>query len=97
MPEYLLVPPITLPNALPACLPEPKFQIGSVVSWTYVSNPDFGCVVGIVYTSEASTKAIGFHYAVLLDINSPSRSYGVLFDWGFEQDLQPHTGSVLPL
>jgi hypothetical protein len=92
MSDHLLMPPIVLPNPLPLHLPIPKFQIGSVVCWMSGSNPDFGRVVGIVYTSQASIQAIGFHYAVLLDVASPSRGYGILFDWGFEQDLRSSAG-----
>jgi len=54
-------------------LPQPKFQLGELVRWFQVPNGDFGRVIGVIYTHEASCQTTGLHYLVLLDAQSPSR------------------------
>lgn len=81
------IPPVVLPEDVPKVLPEPKFQLGEWVRWFQVPNGDFGQVIGIIYTDEASCQATGLHYLVLLDDQSPSRSI-VSCDFAFEDDLQ---------
>lgn len=81
--------PVCLPNQVPAALPTPKFHLGQSVYWAYVPSQDFGFVIGIVYAAEASTQALGYHYAVQLDPNSPSFADGIYSDWAFEEDIEP--------
>lgn len=80
--------PTSLPDELPEDLPPPKFQLGQHVRWCCVPSQDFGRIVGIVYGSEASVKAEGYHYAITLDESSPSFCDGITSDWGFEDDLE---------
>jgi hypothetical protein len=81
------MPPVVWPEVVPKALPQPKFQLGEWVRWFQVPNGDFGRVIGIIYTHEASCQATGLHYLVLLDDQSPSRSI-VSCDFAFEDDLQ---------
>jgi len=67
MPDPLLLPAIALPQPPSLYLPAPRFQIGQWVYWKALKDPDFGYIVGLVWAAEGSTKAIGYHYAVLLD------------------------------
>jgi hypothetical protein len=82
------MPPIALPETIPAALPQPKFRFGQRVVWSQVPNPDFGSVIGIIYSHEASCQGTGLHYLILLDENSPSRSI-CAHDFAFEDDIQP--------
>lgn len=86
----LLLPSIALPQPPPFYLPAPKFQIGQRVYWKALSNPDFGHIVGVVWATEASVRAIGYHYSVLLEPDSPSSSF-IQLDWAFEDDLAAMT------
>ena len=86
MPDPLLLPAIALPQPPPLYLPQPKFQIGQWVYWKALKNPDFGHIVGLVWATEGSTQAIGYHYSVLLDKASFSRAF-IELDWAFEGDL----------
>ncbi|HEY9630504.1 MAG TPA: hypothetical protein V6C84_24680 [Coleofasciculaceae cyanobacterium] len=81
----------TLPDVLPQNLPTTKFQIGQYVRWAYVSSHDFGRIAGIVWASEASIQAIGYHYAIQLDPSSHSYANGILTDWAFEEDIELYT------
>jgi hypothetical protein len=81
------IPPVALPEVVPKILPQPKFLLGERVRWYQVPNGDFGRVIGIIYTHEASTQANGLHYLVLLDDQSSSRSI-VSCDFAFEDDLE---------
>ncbi|MBL1179081.1 hypothetical protein [Pantanalinema sp. GBBB05] len=85
------IPFLVLPDEVPNTLPAPKFQIGQQVYWQALSDPDFGHILGVIWATEASTKAIGFHYSVLLDTASPSSAF-IQLDWAFEDDL-----AVMPL
>ena len=49
---------------------------------------DFGRILGIIFTSEGSVRATGYHYAIALDPSSLSYGDGILSDWGFEEDLE---------
>lgn len=80
-------PPVVLPEVIPKVLPQPKFQLGESVCWFQVPNGDFGRVIGIFYTHEASCQAAGLHYLILLDGQSPSHKI-VSCDFAFEDDLQ---------
>lgn len=82
------IPPVALPSLLPSVLPQPKFKLGEWVRWYQVPSGDFGRVIGVIYTHEASCLAAGLHYLVLLDEESPSRNI-VSCDFAFEEDLQP--------
>jgi hypothetical protein len=82
----LLLPSIALPQPPALYLPAPRFQIGQWVYWKALKDPDFGYIVGLVWAVEGSTKAIGYHYAVLLDKASFSSAF-IDLDWAFEDDL----------
>lgn len=82
------IPSVVLPDEVPDALPEPKFQLGQHVRWNYVPSQDFGRILGIIFASEGSVRATGYHYAIALDAASPSYSDGILSDWGFEEDLE---------
>ncbi len=84
----LQIPPVALPEVVPIPLPRPKFQLGDSVFWSQVPDGDFGRIIGIIYTHEASVQATGFHYLVLLESHSPSHAI-VSCDFAFEEDLQP--------
>ena len=86
MPNPLLLPAIALPQPPPLYLPAPRFQIGQWVYWQALKDPDFGHIVGLVWATEGSTKAIGYHYAVLLDKAAFSSAF-INLDWAFEDDL----------
>jgi hypothetical protein len=75
-----------LTTATPLYLPAPRFQIGQWVYWKALKDPDFGHIVGLVWADEGSTKAIGYHYAVLLDKAAFSSAF-IDLDWAFEDDL----------
>lgn len=81
------IPPVVWPEVIPKVLPQPKYQLGESVRWFQVPNGDFGRVIGIFYTDEASCQATGLHYLVLLDDRSPSRKI-VSCDFAFEDDIQ---------
>ena len=86
MPDPLLLPAIALPQPPPLYLPLPRFQIGTWVYWKALKDSDFGHIVGLVWATEGSTQAIGYHYSVLLDKASFSRAF-IELDWAFEDDL----------
>lgn len=81
------LPPLSLPETLPATFPEQHFSLGSWVYWHQVPNPDFGCIFGVVYTYAASSTITGLHYLVHLDPTSPSASITV-YDFAFSEDLR---------
>lgn len=88
------------PICFPACLPEqfalPRFGIGQRVVWSQVSSHGFGRIVGLVFAQSVSVVAVGYHYAIALDKDSPSRAECVA-DWAFEDDLElvsPHIHSL---
>ncbi|MBE9223998.1 hypothetical protein IQ264_00715 [Phormidium sp. LEGE 05292] len=81
------IPPVALPEVIPETLPPQRFQLGESVRWFQVPNGDFGRVIGVIYTEEASCQVTGLHYLVLLDEQSPSRSL-TSYDFAFEDDLQ---------
>ena len=84
------LPPLSLLSAAncPDQLPQPKFKLGESVRWIQVPNPDFGRIIGVVYTQEASCQATGLHYLILLSKNSPSHAI-CTHDFAFEDDLEP--------
>ena len=69
-----------------ASLPIPKFDLGDRVRWFCVVTQDFGIVVERFYGTEGSVQALGWHYTVRLDPDSPSFEY-CKTDYGFEEDL----------
>jgi hypothetical protein len=71
----------------PAILPQPKFRLGESAIWSQVPNPDFGRIIGVIYTHEASCQVTGLHYLILLDENSPSYSI-CTYDFAFEDDIK---------
>ena len=81
------LPPISLPETLPSTLPEQQFALGSWVYWYQVPNPDFGRIVGVVYTQAASCTITGLHYLVKLDQASPSYAI-TAYDFAFSEDLR---------
>lgn len=81
------IPPFDLPEEIPQVLPEQKFQLGDSVRWCKVPNPDFGRILGVVYTESASCIVTGLHYLVLLDSQSPSRLI-TAYDFAFEEDIE---------
>ena len=74
-------------DTTPAVLPQPKFRLGESAIWSEVPNPDFGRIVGVIYTHEASCQATGLHYLILLDEKSPSHSI-CTYDFAFEDDIK---------
>lgn len=92
----LLIAPLALLEELPHDFPPARFQIGQSVYWTHVPSHDFGRIIGLVYSSEATVQALGYHYAVQLDPSSPSYVDGTRSDWAFEDDLEllPANGSI---
>ena len=85
--SFFLVPPVVLPQSLPDRLLPPKFSIGQQVVWAKTQSRDYGYVIGIFYAAEASVQAVGYHYAIQLAPDSPSKQLGIDVDWGFEADL----------
>jgi hypothetical protein len=83
----LLLSSIALPQPSLVYLPAPKFQIGQRVYWKAIADPDFGRIVGVVWATEGSVQALGYHYAIQLDPASPSIADGITSDWAFEADL----------
>ena len=81
------LPPLSLPEILPTTLPEQHFSLGSWVYWYQVPNPDFGRIIGVVYTHAASCTITGLHYLVHLDPASPSASI-TAYDFAFSEDLR---------
>ena len=81
------LPPVVLPEALPDTLPQPKFRLGEPVSWAGMTNPDFGRIVGVIYSDETVHQVTGLHYLILLDERSTSRSI-CTHDFAFEDDLE---------
>jgi hypothetical protein len=82
------LPPVSLPEAIPQTLPPQRFQLGELVYWYQVPDPDFGRIVGVFYTQSASCTVTGLHYLIHLDEDSPSRSI-TNFDFAFSEDIQP--------
>ena len=78
---------ILLTEMIPAVLPQPKLKLGEYAIWSQVPNPDFGRIIGIIYTHEASCQVTGLHYLILLDENSPSR-FTCTHDFAFEDDIE---------
>lgn len=86
--QQLSIFPVILPKQVPEDLPMPKFQLGQTVRWGRVTTSDFGRIVGIIFSAEASVKSEGYHYAIAIDPASPSYADGIRSDWGFEDDLE---------
>jgi hypothetical protein len=63
-----------------------KFNIGDCVCWCRVPSRDFGIIVERFYGAEGSIKALGWHYTIQLDPDSPSFDHCKI-DYGFEDDL----------
>lgn len=88
MPDILpQIPPVVLPEVIPSSFPHQKFNLGEWVRWFQVPNGDFGRIIGVVYTQQASCIATGLHYLVLLDERSPSRDTCTC-DFAFEEDIE---------
>ena len=88
--EQITVPEVSLPPTMPVQLPLPLFQLDQTLKFCKVPTGDFGRVVGYVFAAAASVQAIGFHYLLVLDPESPSRKeLGILSDWIFEGDASP--------
>ncbi len=81
------MPPFTLSEDVPEVLPQQQFQLGEWVFWHQVPNPDFGRIIGVLYTHCASCIATGLHYLVLLDKKSPSRHI-TSYDFAFSEDIE---------
>ena len=81
------LPPMSLPEDVPKSLPSQNFQLGDWVYWYQVPEPDFGRVIGVVYTHAASCTITGLHYLILLDENSPSHGI-TLWDFAFSEDIR---------
>ena len=63
-----------------------KFNLGDRVYWFRVPSQDFGTVLDCFYGAEGSVQALGWHYTIQLDPDSPSFDH-CKFDYGFEDDL----------
>lgn len=83
-----IVTPICLAVPLPDHFATPKFKIGQTVVWAQVPTRGFGRIIGLVYACSVSVTAVGYHYAIALDPDSPSRR-DCAADWAFEDDLEP--------
>ncbi|AUT04458.1 hypothetical protein CLI64_22040 [Nostoc sp. CENA543] len=83
----LSIPPVALPERIPPVLPQQRFQLGEWVRWWQVPNGDFGCIIGVIYTHQASCILTGLHYLVLLDERSPSHEICTC-DFAFEEDIE---------
>lgn len=59
------IPPFAIPEDIPEILPQQQFQLGDSVRWRQVPHPDFGRILGVIYTHSASCMATGLHYLVL--------------------------------
>ena len=81
------IPPFAVPEYIPEILPQQQFQLGDSVRWLQVPHPDFGRILGVIYTHSSSCIATGLHYLVLLDEQSPSRHI-TSYDFAFEQDIE---------
>lgn len=81
------IPPVALPEIVPNELPQQRFHLGEWVRWFQVPNGDFGRVIGVIYTQQATCIATGLHYLVLLDERSPSREICTC-DFAFEDDIE---------
>ena len=81
------IPPFGLPENIPETLPQQQFQLGDSVRWRQVPHPDFGRILGVIYTHSASCIVTGLHYLVLLDEQSPSRHI-TSYDFAFEEDIE---------
>ena len=81
------IPPFALPEDIPEVLPQQQFQLGDLVRWRQVPHPDFGRILGVIYTHSASCIVTGLHYLVLLDEQSPSRHI-TSYDFAFEEDIE---------
>ncbi len=81
------IPPVAIPEVIPSQLPHQKFNLGEWVRWFQVPNGDFGRIIGVIYTQQASCIATGLHYLVLLDERSPSRDTCTC-DFAFEEDIE---------
>jgi hypothetical protein len=64
-----------------------KFNVGDRVRWFRVPTKDFGVVIGRFYSLESSVQAVGWHYSIQLDPDSPSFTHCKI-DYGFEDDLE---------
>lgn len=67
--------------------PYPKFSLGDRVRWFRVPTQDFGIIVDRFYGTEGSVQALGWHYTIKLDPDSPSFDH-CKTDYGFEDDLE---------
>lgn len=83
----LIITPIYLAAPLPQQFAAPKFEIGQTVLWARVATHGSGRIIGLVYAHSVSVEAAGYHYAIALDDNSPSRA-DCAADWAFENDLE---------
>ncbi|MEH1855259.1 MAG: hypothetical protein V7L11_27165 [Nostoc sp.] len=88
------IPSVALPEVVPNDLPYQRFRLGEWVRWFQVPNGDFGRIIGVLYTQQASCIATGLHYLVLLDERSPSREICTC-DFAFEEDIEPLDNSSL--
>ncbi|MDZ8238651.1 MAG: hypothetical protein RMZ69_15995 [Nostoc sp. ChiQUE01a] len=88
MPDlFSQIPPVAMPEVIPNELPQQRFHLGEWVRWFQVPNGDFGRIIGVIYTQQASCIATGLHYLVLLDERSPSRDTCIC-DFAFEEDIE---------
>jgi hypothetical protein len=79
-------PPFPLPEVLPERIPQ--LQLSEWVYWHQVLKRDFGLIIGVLHTHEASRLATRRHYLVWLD--EKSRSYHITnCDFAFKDDIQP--------
>ncbi|MBN3951309.1 MAG: hypothetical protein HWQ38_34500 [Nostoc sp. NMS7] len=88
------IPPVAMPEVIPSELPQQKYHLGEWVRWFQVLNGDFGRVIGVIYTQQASCIATGLHYLILLDERSPSRDTCTC-DFAFEDDIESLDNSSL--
>ncbi len=85
--KFSQIPPFAILEDIPQTLPQQQFQLGDSVRWRQVPHPDFGRILGVIYTHSASCMATGLHYLVLLDEYSPSRHI-TSYDFAFEEDIE---------
>ncbi len=81
-------PLFPLPEVLPERIPQLQCQLGEWVYWHQVLKGDFGLIIGVLHTHEASCFAARRHYLVWLD--EKSSSYHITnCDFAFKDDIQP--------
>lgn len=76
-----------VPNAFPAGVSAPKFDVGLCVCWHPLPSQDFGTIIGVEYAPAEHLQAWSWCYHIWLDPHSPSRTW-TQTDTAWEADLE---------